>query len=262
MEGIFKTSIIGVEYFEQKGFFINRPRGTRDYVFLHFLTPVLFEIDGTKINTPENTVIIFSPKHPQRFTTPYTDLVHNWLHFTGDVMSLFEELGMECNRLYRVNNSSFITAAMQEIKLEKKMPGVYCDISVHGLLVHLFSKIAQSINQTVLGDANPTRAAAFELLTEIRKNILNGAIDSHELEVLAHNANYSPSRFWALYKSFFGTTPKKDFIEVRLVRAKHMLVKTNKSITQISKDLGYNSVYHFVRQFRKKTGYTPGKYRN
>jgi AraC family transcriptional regulator, transcriptional activator of pobA len=46
-----------------------------------------------------------------------------------------------------------------------------------------------------------------------------------------------------------------------LLEAQTLLLSTNRSITQISEQLGFNEVSYFIKYFKKKTGHTPKEYR-
>lgn len=48
---------------------------------------------------------------------------------------------------------------------------------------------------------------------------------------------------------------------IRVKEAKELLCKSAESITQISEKVGYESITHFGRVFKKLTGVSPLKYR-
>lgn len=50
-------------------------------------------------------------------------------------------------------------------------------------------------------------------------------------------------------------------ILLRINRAKILLTKTDKSITQIAAECGYDDFTYFSRQFKKSTNMTPRDYR-
>ena len=79
---------------------------------------------------------------------------------------------------------------------------------------------------------------------------------------MAEMASLSPSRFHAVYKALYGTSPLQDMIEAKINYACSLLL-TNESLTlpAIAELLGYNDQYHFIRQFKAVTGQTPGAYR-
>jgi AraC family transcriptional regulator, transcriptional activator of pobA len=53
-----------------------------------------------------------------------------------------------------------------------------------------------------------------------------------------------------------------EIIETRkLTEAKNLLIHTNKTISEIGYELGYNEKSYFTNVFKKKTGQTPGEFR-
>ncbi|MEI6766166.1 MAG: AraC family transcriptional regulator [Bacteroidota bacterium] len=53
-----------------------------------------------------------------------------------------------------------------------------------------------------------------------------------------------------------------EIIETRrLIEAKHLLVNSEKTISEIGFELGYNEKSYFTRVFRNKTGFTPSAFR-
>ena len=53
-----------------------------------------------------------------------------------------------------------------------------------------------------------------------------------------------------------------EIIETRkLIEAKNMLVSTNKTIAEIAYEIGYNENSYFSNVFKKKSGQTPGEFR-
>ena len=74
--------------------------------------------------------------------------------------------------------------------------------------------------------------------------------------------NYSPTTLSKYFKEFLNTTPNNYFISIKLDYACQLLSKTDYSVFTISEKLGYTSISHFNRIFRKNIGITPSEYRN
>lgn len=53
----------------------------------------------------------------------------------------------------------------------------------------------------------------------------------------------------------------QDLIDARIARAKTLLANKELDTVQLAEALGYNDQYHFIRQFKARTGQTPGAYR-
>jgi AraC-like DNA-binding protein len=84
----------------------------------------------------------------------------------------------------------------------------------------------------------------------------------HPISELAQEAGYSPDHFARIFKQTIGISPQAYVIRVRIDRAKQLLVESSLSISQIADVLGYEDLYFFSRQFKRKTGKTPRAYRS
>ena len=120
-------------------------------------------------------------------------------------------------------------------------------------------------------------SAFYELLHEIssqsmfRSNRLKSVIRYIELNIsdpelsnltLANQINISEIYLRELFHTHYNTTPKQFILDLRIRKAKQMLINTPFTITAIAKDCGFTNVYHFCRIFKKKTGQTPTEYAN
>ena len=71
----------------------------------------------------------------------------------------------------------------------------------------------------------------------------------------------SPNYFGDLIKKETGKTAQ-EYIQNKLIdTAKEMIAGTDKTISQIAYDLGFQYSQHFNRVFKKNVGYTPNEYR-
>ena len=71
----------------------------------------------------------------------------------------------------------------------------------------------------------------------------------------------SPNYYGDLIKKETGRTAQ-DLIQGRVIdKAKELMAGSNKTVSQIAYELGFQYPQHFNRIFKKKTGLTPGEYR-
>jgi AraC-like DNA-binding protein len=100
--------------------------------------------------------------------------------------------------------------------------------------------------------SNPLTAA----LAYVRNNL------SQPLTVadMAEQVSLSPSAFAHLFREVTGRTPYQFLKDVRLDRARDLLVDGHMPVTLVSKEVGYSSASHFIREFRRRFGYTPRAY--
>jgi len=83
-----------------------------------------------------------------------------------------------------------------------------------------------------------------------------------DVKYFSSRLNLSAKYLADLLHKFTGKSTQ-EHIHLRLVReAKNLLWSTNRSISEISYDLGFEHASHFSRLFKTKTGLTPGEFRN
>ncbi|MFZ0191307.1 MAG: AraC family transcriptional regulator, partial [Streptosporangiaceae bacterium] len=77
---------------------------------------------------------------------------------------------------------------------------------------------------------------------------------------MADLVNLSPSAFAHLFRDVTGRSPYQFLKEMRLDRARELLVDGDFTVARISKEVGYASVSHFISEFRGRFGVTPRAY--
>lgn len=78
---------------------------------------------------------------------------------------------------------------------------------------------------------------------------------------IAERLHISTRQLERLFGRFLNSTPKQYFMELRLHRARNLLVQTERSITEIAMASGFRSASHFTRSFRAFYGQTPVSHR-
>lgn len=74
---------------------------------------------------------------------------------------------------------------------------------------------------------------------------------------MAEQAFMSPSAFSHLFRDVTGRSPYQFVKEMRLNKARELLVEDESNVTQISKAVGYRSTSHFINEFKDRFGVTP-----
>lgn len=80
------------------------------------------------------------------------------------------------------------------------------------------------------------------------------------LQEMAKLSGYSVSHFSSLYVQRFGLSPKADLIQSRIQLARQLLYYSELSITEISKQCGFQSIYYFSKCFKETVGMSPSEY--
>ncbi|WP_028863891.1 helix-turn-helix domain-containing protein [Psychromonas aquimarina] len=82
------------------------------------------------------------------------------------------------------------------------------------------------------------------------------------IQYLADKCYLSPSYLSDLLTKETGRSAKEHINDFLIERAKHLLVFSSSSISEIAYSLGFNYPHYFARLFKNKTGKTPVEYRN
>ena len=79
------------------------------------------------------------------------------------------------------------------------------------------------------------------------------------LEELSRLSGRSLSAFKRDFQEKFNTSPAHWIKNKRLEYASLQLENTNKNVSEVSIEIGYESISHFIKAYKSKFGQTPGK---
>ena len=96
-----------------------------------------------------------------------------------------------------------------------------------------------------------------EILAEIEKHISRPFV----IRDLAKSVNMSVSHFQHLFKREVQTSAIKYINNLRLEKAGELLVSSHLQVKEIRLQVGVTNEAHFQRNFKRKFGETPNKYR-
>lgn len=242
---------------EHAGFCIDRKKGYGEYTFLHFFNSVTLLSGGELMTTKPHAVIVYDTRTPQYFKSE-TALVHDWMHFTGDITPLLSAGGLEVDRVYYPCQSDFITQITKECETEFFGEAACGEELIQLKLQELFIKLGRAVRGELEPEFDRQTRDAF---LSLRAKVFSTAHEKWTVERMAREVGLSQSRFYSVYKSIYNTSPTADLIGARIDRAKNMLEFGARSIEEIAHALGYESTTHFIRQFKKCTGVSPSVFR-
>jgi len=125
-----------------------------------------------------------------------------------------------------------------------------------GIVLHILGLVL-SVSQNKIFEVGDVVQKIEQAKIIMNENVFKN-IDPEEL---AENLNTSYSWFRKVFKDYTGYAPAKYFQELKIRKAKELLVGTSHTVKEISFMLDYNSTEHFFSLFKKMTGYTPLEYR-
>ena len=81
------------------------------------------------------------------------------------------------------------------------------------------------------------------------------------LRSLADLVGYSPNHLHHVFRTVMGKTPQDYLMEERLRHAKWLLIRTDKTLSEIAYECGFSSQSHLCARFKSSMLCTPGEYR-
>jgi len=131
----------------------------------------------------------------------------------------------------------------------------------HESVVKLLSIFAQHLsmvsNQIVVQEAN----AEPPVITRAKQYINEHQTEELSLEQVAAAVHTSKFYFWKIFKKSTGINFTDYLSRIRTERAKNLLLNPNLRVSEIAYEVGFQSLTHFNRVFKRVLGRSPTDYR-
>lgn len=166
---------------------------------------------------------------------------------------------MVCNRCILVVSQIFNEAKIEvaQVKLGK----VETTDTVTTETLEQLNKRLYSIGFEIINDS---KSRIIEKIKNITVDYVYNYSEETRVnfsEYLTDRLNLDYSYLSTLYSSVEGTTIEQHLIHLKIERVKELLVYGEKTLSEISWELGYNSVAYLSGQFKKITGFTPSHFK-
>lgn len=141
----------------------------------------------------------------------------------------------------------------EQISQKKIFSGAICHNLLNALLIILLNQIP---HEKII------RQNKFDSSLRLCKKFLDEHFTENiSIAQMSKIAHMSISGFAHRFKKIFGLAPGQYLIRRKIGTAQKLLIATDKSITEISMELGYDNVSHFNNQFKNFVGASPQSYR-
>jgi AraC-like DNA-binding protein len=213
------------------------------------------EINGEKYKlNPGDAYII----HPGDFCTYYADkndpYKKYWVNFAADFFFTDMLKGYDIeDRVFRgIDLTGFFDDLFKLEEISDTNDNLFIPASklIFGVIMDIASH-----KETETGASS--RNIAFKV-----RNILCASLSTHiTIDDVAKKLYRSKNDINRQFKKQYDKTPHNFLIEMRIGKAKNMLVNSRKTIAEIANFLCFSSEFHFSNTFKKKVGISPSEFR-
>jgi AraC family transcriptional regulator len=154
-----------------------------------------------------------------------------------------------------------LCALLEQIRLELTRRGETSALLIQGLAQCVAVHLARHYLDADADDMSGRNALPAYKLKRVIHLMEQRLAQSFSLGYLAQAIGMSEYHFSRLFKRATGRSPSLYFIQMRMARARQLLIETERSIIDVGLEVGYGSASHFSQVFRREVGVAPSHYR-
>lgn len=107
-------------------------------------------------------------------------------------------------------------------------------------------------------ECTPTKSGdAAVRLQETIEYMLDHYQENIQMSEIAALGQFHPSYYSQIFKQIMKKTPIAFITDLRINKAKELLLTTKKPVSDIAASVGFNDEFYFSRRFKRKSGYSP-----
>ncbi|WP_228894772.1 AraC family transcriptional regulator [Pseudoduganella aquatica] len=153
-------------------------------------------------------------------------------------------------------------SVLEMLALETESPGMGAEAVVSRLFELLFVHAIRAYSMQPGGPTRGWLGAIADRNLALALEAMHGApAQDWTVESLARTAGMSRSGFAARFKTVVGQSPLDYLTQWRMHCATRLLQQGNAALSEVARQVGYESVAAFNRVFRRETAMTPGAFR-
>jgi AraC family transcriptional regulator, exoenzyme S synthesis regulatory protein ExsA len=180
--------------------------------------------------------------------------------FVGQHLELFENTSLRNEEnstllVFEITESlnKFTESIFPYFTLETQYLNHFLRLKLQELLLHILEIDASGQFKSILFSLYKGEKVDLEYLMQ------SYYLKLLSLDELSRLSGRSLSAFKRDFQEKFDTSPAHWIKNKRLEYASLQLENTNKNVSEISMEIGYESVSHFIKAFKEKFGKTPGR---
>lgn len=226
----------------------------------------VFECDGRSVPIRAHDILIVNAnrahlQYSSDDTSPlvYYNFTADRLHIQGATDNGITENAFEHHSFENEQNDIYDTIQKILCELQNEQCDYYS--KVQALFTVLLIDLIRLFQAPRAVSESTQKMNTKKLLVQTKNFIDTHYAENLSLEQLTRISLMQKSYFMHQFKKYFDTSPIKYLNHVRIENAKSLLINTDKPVTEIAADVGFNTPAYFSEMFLRAVGMTPSAYR-
>jgi AraC-like DNA-binding protein len=153
---------------------------------------------------------------------------------------------------------------IKKISKDSKPDNFAIQETLYKLLVELYglNSLSRNESETITAKKRVTREELYKRLSIVKDYLHSCYQEEITLDDLALASYLNPCYLLREFKKLYRVTPHQYLTGIRLQEARRMIKLSQKSISQITNEIGFQDLASFSKLFKKKFDMTPTEYRH
>lgn len=247
-----------IGYFQTLSHYYTKRSGLNSYLLVHTLSGTGFLTYNNKdYELHPGDIMFIDCNKEHHYRTDETSLwTIQWVHFNGsNTLGYYNQFTEHQNPILRQTDPDTYTKWLSELLHIHTSGDLQREIQSSRLLTNCLTQLlvdAHTYNSPV---------ALPDTIQHIQSYIDHYYKEAITLTSLSEQFGMSKYHLARLFKRYTGFSPIDYQISLRISMAKNLLQFSDKSVQQISYDVGIENISHFINSFKKREGLTPLQFR-
>lgn len=246
-------------------------RDCHDHIDFH---EILFIVRGRALNVINGDMqvlkaqsVCFIRQDDCHYIKPFPDAKGDFEFFNIRVpVELYEKEFSKCSMIKSKILGSELPLILEMGRTEFAVMCVrlceYCKIyegDNKELTKYLYYSIVRSFLTTLISSDAVHTSKMPEWFVELINDLKLKNVANLSYEYILKKSNVEKSYLWKTFKKYLDISPTEYVNMLKLERACELIDDKSMSLMDIAMEVGYNNYSYFVRQFKKRYGYSPKK---
>lgn len=245
-------------FFAKKNYYTKRNNSDMYLLFATISGKGKLLYEGGEYILEKNTVVVISCDAFQHYASLSEEIWEfRWITFNGTAAGEFYKL-INPGGINILNTAKIIEYAemLEEVGKHYKHQELVYSLQVSSIISNLLTDV---ITERIEGERIGT--GGIERLKPVIDFIDHHYNQKISIQELADMMFISKYYFIILFRTNVGVTPHEYLVNLRIKKAKELLVSTDLSLAEIADKTGFCDSKNLIMNFKKNTSMTPRKYR-